>query len=125
MTRVDAATPDAGRPIAELAKVIRSKNAGPFQFTIDFLFGDRESYDRVLRSEVITRETVAELYGLPRERVRGVYFWAAALAIKVTIDREVSAGAADDRDCYGAQQHAPLLAIRVPELVAPGQAGGR
>jgi hypothetical protein len=106
---------DAGAPIASLARVIRSKNAGPFQFTVDFLFVDRDSYERVVRAEVVTREVVAELYGLPLERVRGVYFWSSALALKVTIDREVSAGAPGDSDCYGAQQHAPLLAIRVPE----------
>ena len=97
-----------------MAKVIRSKNAGPFQLTIDFLFDDPDAYHRVVRSEVITRETVAEAYGLPLERVRGVYFWQAALAVKVTLDREISAGAPGDLDCYGAQQHAPLLAIMVP-----------
>ena len=85
--------PASSDPIESLAKVIRSKNAGPFQFTIDFLFADRETYDRVVRAEVITRESVASAYGLPLERVRGVYFWEAALAIKVTIDREISAGA--------------------------------
>ena len=111
-----------GAPIAALAKVIRSKNAGPYQLSVDFLFDDRATYDRVVRSEVITREVVAELYGLPLERVRGVYFWATALAVKVTLDRDVSAGAPGDRDCYGAQQHAPLLAIRVPELAAGGAA---
>lgn len=106
--------------IAALAQVIRSKNAGPFQFTVDVLFRDRDAYERVVRSEVVTRESVAELYGLPAERVRGVYFWPSALALKVTLDREVSAGAPGDPDCYGAQQHAPLLAIRVPVDPARG-----
>lgn len=105
-------------PIASLAIVIRSKNAGPFQLTIDFLFGDRAAFDRVVRSEVITREVVAELYGMPLERVREVRAWSSALAVKVTLDREVSAGAPGDLDCYGAQQHAPLLVIRVPDLKA-------
>ena len=48
------------------------------------------------------------------ERIRGVYFWEAALAVKVTLDREVSAGAVGDPDCYGAQQHAPLLDLVIP-----------
>ena len=104
-------------PIASVAKVIRSKNAGPFQITVDFLFADADDYHRVVRSEVITRESVAEAYGLPLERVRGVYFWESALAVKVTLDREISAGAPGDPDCYGAQQHAPLLAFTVPVAV--------
>ena len=115
----EADEPDVGAvPIASLATMIRSKNAGPFQLTVDFLFGDRDAFDRVVRAEVITREVVAELYGLPLERVRDVRAWASALAVKVTLDRDVSAGAPGDLDCYGAQQHAPLLAIRVPDLTA-------
>lgn len=110
--------PAEGVPIASLARLIRSKNAGPFQLTVDFLFTDRAAYERVVRSEAVTSEVVAELYGIPRERVRGVHAWASALALKVTLDRDVSAGAPGDLDCYGAQQHAPLLAIRVPDLSA-------
>jgi hypothetical protein len=32
--------PDAGARLGELADVMRSKNAGPFQVTIDFMFND-------------------------------------------------------------------------------------
>jgi hypothetical protein len=55
----------------------------------------------------------------------GVYFWESALAVKVTLKRDISAGAPGDRDCYGAQQHAPLLPllIRTPEPV--GALSGR
>lgn len=100
-------------PIRSLAKVIRSKNAGPFQFTIDFLFPDRPAYELVRRSGALTREVVARAYGVPLARVVGVYFWDSALAVKVTLDREISAGAPGDNDCYGAQQHAPLLSIGI------------
>ena len=109
----------AGVQIGTLAKVVRSKNAGPFQLTIDFLFPDRDAFDQVVRSGALTPQAVAEAYGLPLDRVEGVYFWEAALAVKVTLKRDVSAGAPGDRDCYGAQQHAPLLPllIRTPEPV--------
>ena len=45
--------------IAKLAKVIRSKNAGPFQLTIDLLFPARETFELVRTSGVIDREIVA------------------------------------------------------------------
>jgi hypothetical protein len=100
-----------GRTLGTLAKVVRSKNSGPFQLTIDVLFADRASYELVRSSGALTREAVAGAYRVEIDRVRGVYFWEAALAVKVTLDREVSAGAPGDHDCYGAQQHAPLLPL--------------
>ena len=36
--------------LVELAKTIRSKNAGVDQITFDVIFGDRESYELVKRS---------------------------------------------------------------------------
>jgi hypothetical protein len=101
-------------PLQSLATVIRSKNAGPFQYTVDVLFRDEESYEATKRSDVITRERVAALYRVPIDTVTGVYFWDSALALKVTLIRDYAAGSPGDNDCYGAQQHVPLLAITVP-----------
>ena len=100
--------------ITGLAKVIRSKNAGPFQITLDIMFKDRESYDLVKRQGLITRELIARLYGLPLDRVLSVVYYDAADSIKATIARAVSSGTVGDADVYGAQQHAPLLDIEVP-----------
>lgn len=105
-------------PISSLAKVIRSKNAGPFQITVDFLFPDLAAFELVRASGVIDRETVAAAYGVPLDRVAGVYYWESARAVKVTIDRTASAGSPGDLDCYGAQQHAPLLRFRVPLVMS-------
>ncbi len=100
--------------ITELAKVIRSKNAGPFQITFDIMFKDPESYERVKRLGLINRELIARLYHLPLERVLSVINYDAAYSIKATIARQVSSGTVGDTDVYGAQQHAPLLDIEVP-----------
>jgi len=102
------------RTLATLAKVIRSKNAGPFQQTIDLLFPSSREYFLVKESGVLTPELIARAYGIATSDVPGVYFWDAALAVKITLARDVSAGAVGDNDCYGAQQHAPLLDIVVP-----------
>ena len=37
----------------------------------------------------------------------------AALALKIVLPRAITAGAPFDRDVYGAQQHGPLLAVRL------------
>ena len=39
----------------------------------------------------------------------------AALAIKVTIKRARASGSFGETDVYGAQQHAPLLSLEVPD----------
>jgi hypothetical protein len=99
--------------LEDIAKVIRSKNAGPFYLTLDMLFGDRESYDRVARANAITREKMAALYGHPVEDVT-VHMHPGALAMKVTLVRRVPAGSLHDTDIYGAQQHVLLYGIEVP-----------
>jgi len=102
------------RKLTELARVIRSKNAGPFELTFDIIFNDSDTYERVKQSGVFSRELFAELYRVPVDRVLNFCFFDQAYAIKATIARPVSSGTAGDSDVYGAQQHAPLLEIEVP-----------
>lgn len=97
----------------EIARVIRSKNAGPFCLTLDVLFGDEASYRRVAAAGAITRETMAALYRQPAEHVQ-VYHHPAALAMKVSIVRAAPAGSLRDTDLYGAQQHVLLYPIEIP-----------
>jgi hypothetical protein len=97
----------------QIARVIRSKNAGPFCVTLDMLFGDPAAYRRVVDSGEITREKMAALYGQPLENVQ-VYHHPTALAMKVSIVRPVPAGSVADTDLYGAQQHVLLYPIEIP-----------
>ena len=50
------------KKLYELAKLIRSKNAGPFVVTMDILFPDHDMYQRVLESGALDRARVAALY---------------------------------------------------------------
>ncbi len=100
--------------LADLAQVIRSKNAGPFELTFDIIFPDVETFQMVRDSGVITRELVARLYGLPLDRVLHLVFVPSARAVKATIVRPVPSGSVGDTDVYGAQQHAPWLDVEIP-----------
>lgn len=104
----------ARRKLTELARVIRSKNAGPFELTFDIMFTDAETYERVKQSGALSRELFAELYRIPVESVLNFCFFDQAYAVKATIARPLSSGTAGDSDVFGAQQHAPLLEIDVP-----------
>lgn len=104
----------APRRLADLARVVRSKNAGPFEVTLDVIFSDREVYDRVKRTGYFTRERVAALYRIPLEAVYDIVFFDPALALKLTIARQTAQGSIGETDTYGAQQHGPLLDVELP-----------
>ena len=99
----------------ELAKTIRSKNAGVDKITFDIIFRDRANYERVKRARVLTRETMAKLYGIPAERISDFVEYDPGYAIKFTLYRLRPSGSAGDGDIFGAQQYAPLLELEVPD----------
>ncbi len=103
-----------GETLDRVAKVIRSKNAGPFEITFDVMFDEPASYERVKRSGVIDPARIAAAYRIPRDHVLVCKPFDAALAFKITIKRPVSSGDWMDTDVYGCQQHVPLTAIEVP-----------
>lgn len=101
--------------LKELAPVIRSKNAGPYWYTIDIIFDSPEIYAAIKQANVITREIVAQLYnGIPVESVSEIIFFDEGRAIKFNIRRPYSSGCLYDTDVLGMQQHAPMLEIDLP-----------
>ena len=99
--------------LRDLAKACKSKNAGPYEVTLDIMFGDRETFDRVRASGVISRALFARLYSVPEVSVQ-LTEYAPAFAFKATFERRVASGEVGDTDVYGAQQHAPLLDVEIP-----------
>ena len=93
----------------EIASVIRSKNSGPYELTMDLMFPNDEVFQKVVASNVISRERIAEIYQLKPEEVLSIVVFEKARAIKATIVRPMASGALGERDVYGAQQHAPLV----------------
>lgn len=100
--------------ITELTNVIRSKNAGPYELTFDFIFKSEEIFTKVVESKVINEELIASLYKIPVEKVISVVAYPPSKAIKATIIRPRAAGDFGETDVYGAQQHGPLLNIEIP-----------
>ncbi|MDW3687697.1 DUF4387 domain-containing protein [Cupriavidus sp. CV2] len=98
----------------QLAKTIRSKNAGVNKVTFDIIFREAAEYERVKRSRVLSRESMAALYGIPVERISDFVEYDPAYAIKFTIYRTRPSGSAGDGDIFGAQQYAPLLDLDIP-----------
>jgi hypothetical protein len=95
--------------LTDVARVIRSKNSGPFELTLDILFQDRRHFELARRARWINRELIARLYGVPMDDISGIIYFEPAHAVKITLRRRIVSGAPGDTDIYGAQQHAPLL----------------
>lgn len=101
--------------LAEIASIVRSKNAGVNQITFDIIFPDAASYRRVLASGAVTRESVARLYRIPQSRISDFVTFDAANAIKFTLYRLRPSGSPGDWDILGCQQYGPLLDLEVPD----------
>lgn len=97
--------------LVDVASVIRSKNAGPYELTLDVIFKERFWYEEALRVKLISPATIARLYGVAEEDVLEIVAFEPANAIKATIRRPLISGAIGETDVYGAQQHAPLLGL--------------
>ncbi|NMB01215.1 MAG: DUF4387 domain-containing protein [Firmicutes bacterium] len=95
------------RYVKDVALVIRSKNAGPYELTLDLMFPDAETYDEVRQS--ITKEKIAALYKIDESKVLSIVHFAPAHAVKITIVRPRASGDLGETDVYGAQQHTPLF----------------
>ena len=99
--------------IRDIAQVCKSKNAGPFELTIDVVFESRAMFDTVRATKVLGPALIARLYGVKEEDVLFTEY-PAGYAFKATIPRRIPSGDVGDTDIYGAQQHAPLLDVEIP-----------
>lgn len=98
------------RALVDLARVIRSKNAGPTQLTIDVFLRDAHAYALCVASPTLDCAAVAQRYGLAAGQVQR-HLVPDIHAIKYVLPRTVVAGSPGDGDVYGAQQHGPMLEI--------------
>jgi Domain of unknown function (DUF4387) len=91
--------------------VLRSKNAGPFLITLDIIFRERKDYLAVAARKAISKNLVAERYGLSVEDIVAVEYIDGLNAVKATYKRRLPAGRPGDPDCYGMSQEGPMLDV--------------
>ena len=99
------------KSILDAARVIRSKNSGPYELTLDIMFKDRALFELFRSRQIISTELICRLYSVSPVDILGIVYFEPSNAVKVTIRRRIPSGAPGDTDIYGAQQHAPLLGI--------------
>ena len=99
------------RNILKAARVIRSKNSGPYELTLDIIFKNKGYYDLFRKRNIVTKKSVAALYQRPVRHILKLMYFEPAHALKITLRRPIPSGHPGESDIYGAQQHAPLLRI--------------
>lgn len=102
------------KKLVELAKTIRSKNAGTDKITFDIIFREKENYELFKNSKVLTKKSIAALYNISEDRICDFVEFDPAYAVKFTIFRSRPSGSPGESDIFGCQQYPPLLDIEVP-----------
>ena len=100
--------------LGALASVIRSKNSGPYEITMDVMFDESTLYDRVKSSGVLSKSTIARLYDIDEFKIEVAMWWDPALAFKITIVRPMVSGSWGEIDVHSSCQHVPLMHLDVP-----------
>lgn len=105
------------RTLRDIAKVIRSKNAGPFELTFDVMFDDATVYQVVKESGVLCPEVIAKIYKVgSTAEILWCGFFDQALAFKATLPRTrngavICSGGYMEDDVHGSQQYIPLMGL--------------
>lgn len=111
-----ATIPPNPRFLGDIAPVVRSKNAGPYEITVDILFSSPAIFSLVRDSKILTPETVAALYDMPVAELIWCGFFEQALAFKATFPRKrngklAASGGFMENDMHGSQQYMNLMEL--------------
>ncbi|EXU65204.1 hypothetical protein Z951_26230 [Streptomyces sp. PRh5] len=98
--------------LLDYCSLIRSKNAGPFTLTFDFMCHDQTAYDALIATGFLNKNLFATLYGTTPGQILLVHH-PLALAVKVSLPRPTVQGGPHDTDCYAGQQYAPLMDMEI------------
>jgi len=97
----------------EIARTIRSKNAGAFMITVEIIFDSPEIYQKIKRGGLISSSTISKAYNIPENSIEGFVYYDPGLGIKANFRRDHPSGGPGETDVYGCQQYAPLLHIEI------------
>ncbi|MFI6093117.1 DUF4387 domain-containing protein [Streptomyces sp. NPDC051218] len=98
--------------LLDYCSLVRSKNAGPFTLTFDFMCHDQGAYDALTATGFLNANLFASLYDTAPDKIL-VVAHPLALAVKVSLPRPAVQGDPHDSDCYAGQQYAPLMDMEV------------
>lgn len=108
--------------LCDIAPVVRSKNSGPYDITLDVIFSDPAIYKIIKRSNLLTTSLIARLYHLREDEIIWSGFYDQAMAWKATVPRKglrggvlrpVASGSYMEADVHASQQYVGLLELQL------------
>ena len=113
-------SPLSPKTLGDIAKVLRSKNAGPWEITFDVIFSSERVFQLVKSVGFLNAATIANLNGIREEDVIWNGFFDQALAYKATIPRLYKGkpspnGGFMESDVHGSQKYIGLLNLPLPK----------
>jgi hypothetical protein len=114
--------------LSDLCRVLRSKNAGPYEVTIDAMFSSKINYDAIKASGILSSSNVAKAIGIAERDIVWIGFFDPAMSFKVTIPRirrgvKKSAGGFMESDIHGSQEHMGLAIMKLPKNLVTSEPG--
>ena len=100
--------------ISDLCRVLRSKNAKVFSFTVDLMFKDAKIYDVIKKRNLLDKDVIVKCYNIPQEDLWNLEYLDNVYSVKFTIRRPVRSGEIGDSDIYAAQAQVPILQLSFP-----------
>ena len=98
--------------IGEVAKFVRSKNAGSFWITMDIFAHNEADFQTIANSKNLTKARIAELYGTDENNVK-MFFIKNLNIIKISVPRRVPQGDKYERDMHAGQQFVQLAELEI------------
>ena len=96
--------------LIDLAKILRSKNAGPLYITFDIIFNNNQDLHTALGG--LTKEKIAKEYDVKVEQI-DVIVYEIVNSVKITFPRKIISGSVYDDDIYCCKKHVPLANIEI------------
>ena len=98
--------------IGDIARYVRSKNAGPFVLTIDLFCDAQEQYEQLKSSQAVQAEAIAQVYHVAPDLVR-IFYLPDLNVIKITLPRPHIQGERYENDMHAGQQYVRILDLQV------------
>jgi hypothetical protein len=98
--------------IKDVAKYVKSKNAGPFWTTLEIYCENHEDYQAISSSKQLTKETVARLYDTEAEAVK-MFYLENLNVIKISYPRKKPQGHKYERDMHSGQQYVLIADVEI------------
>ena len=112
--------PAQPKTLGDVARVLRSKTAGPWEITFDVMFETEPIFQLVKSTNFLNAGVLARLNGIHEDEVVWSGFFDQALAFKATIPRlqrgkPAANGGFMENDVHGSQKYIGLLTLPLPE----------